>query len=391
MTADVVLRITAADPVNAIQALSGAGIELENVIFVDPLQFDVTVSKNNAPYVQALAEKRGYTCKVRNHRGIWWRIRGIFARPVLIGAMAFLVLLTAFLPTRVLFVRVEGNTHLPASEILEKAEQCGISFGARRSKVRSEKMKNALLSALPQLQWAGINTAGCVATISVTERQSTQQEQQSAFGHLVAARDGIILSATATDGTLLCKPGQAVRKGQMLISGYTDCGTHIRLTPPKGEVYAQTYRNLTVNAPDKRGEKGRICGQTKKYALIIGKKRINFYKDSGKIDTTCDKMYSYNYVELPGGFRLPVALLVIQETQYMLSDCQLTDGQLEQILQDFGREYLRSRMNSGLILQEQYDHQRQAGFGQMTAQYLCEEMIAQLRQEEIKTQYGEND
>ena len=88
-------------------------------------------------------------------------------RPVLLAGLGILFLLAMYLPSRVLFIRVEGNMQIPDRQILAAAEECGIRFGASRREVRSEKVKNALLSSVPQLQWAGVNTAGCVATISV--------------------------------------------------------------------------------------------------------------------------------------------------------------------------------------------------------------------------------
>lgn len=39
-------------------------------------------------------------------------------------------------------------------------------------------MKNALLSAIPELQWAGVNTYGCRAVISVRERTLPERKPE---------------------------------------------------------------------------------------------------------------------------------------------------------------------------------------------------------------------
>ena len=43
--------------------------------------------------------------------------------------------------------------------------------------IRSEKVKNSLLQRIPQLQWAGINTDGCVAVISVREKTAIKNSE----------------------------------------------------------------------------------------------------------------------------------------------------------------------------------------------------------------------
>ena len=74
-----------------------------------------------------------------------------------------------------------------------------------------------------------MNTRGCVAVISVRERpEEAQVDRPGTVSAVTAAQDGIIERVTVTNGTALCRPGQAVRAGETLISGYTDCGRTIR-------------------------------------------------------------------------------------------------------------------------------------------------------------------
>jgi hypothetical protein len=134
-------------------------------------------------------------------------------RPALAGGLLLLVLIL-WLPSRVLFICVAGNTLVPEKQILEAAEKCGVGFGASRKDVRSESVKNALLEALPQLQWVGVNTSGCHAVITVREKSLPEKEEESDFpASMVASRDGYILSCTAERGSLAVTPGQTVQQG----------------------------------------------------------------------------------------------------------------------------------------------------------------------------------
>ena len=71
-----------------------------------------------------------------------------------------------------------------ARKILERAEYCGVHFGAKAGSVRSEQVKNRLLFEIPELRWAGVNTTGCTAVITVAERQSGEVPAEDLPGDL---------------------------------------------------------------------------------------------------------------------------------------------------------------------------------------------------------------
>ena len=319
-----------------------------------------------------------------SHIGLFWRFRGLMKRPVLISGLALYVLLTIFLPTRIYFFRVEGNQNVPDNLILELASQCGLSFGTERRDVRSEKVKNALLGAVPQLEWVGINTAGCVATISVRERQTGEDLQQpQGVSSIIAIRDGVVQELTVTGGSAACKLGDTVQEGQVLISGYTDCGLSIRAERAKGEIYATTKHDLTFMMPENSHERGTTVAVKKNYSVIIGKNRINFFKDSGILDSSCVKMYEENYLTLPGGFILPIAIVTETCIYYEESVPTLTAEQSNNLLSELAQSYLRSQMVAGTILTKQEEFDQQNGTLCLVGTYECLEMIGRERNEEI--------
>ena len=201
-------ELTSAEPGAALEAANARGIPLYDVIQVGDLTARFRVRRRDYRALEALSEKRGETLRLRRRMGAYWTLKRLLARPMLMGALAVFLAAAIFLPTRIFFVRVEGNVTMPTRLILDAAGESGIRFGASRRAVRSEKMKNALLSALPQLQWAGVNTSGCVATVSVRERTEPEVTgQDSAVSSIVASRDGFIVSATVTRGNSLCRVG----------------------------------------------------------------------------------------------------------------------------------------------------------------------------------------
>lgn len=388
----VAVELVSADVPATLTAIHRAGIPIYNSITKDEFTLLFSIDRKNFKKLKHILKRRGEKFKVERKHGIYWRLKSLLRRPVLVFGMAVLLAFACFVPSRIFFIRVEGNSMLPTNLILEQAAKSGICFGSSRREVRSEKMKNKLLEALPQLQWAGINTNGCVATITVRERQESEKTQvKTGVSSIVAACDGVVISCTATKGNLLCKPGQAVKAGQTLISGYTDCGLSLRATQASGEIYARTQRELSVVCLSSCRKKEAQTKIVKKYSLIVGKKRINLSKDSGILDTSCDKMYVEDFITLPGGFQLPVSIVTETWIFYDCVDVVHEEEVLSQQLSAFAQSQLKQSMIAGEILSASEETQAVDDCYRLEGYYACREMIGRVQEEEIITPYGKHD
>ena len=392
LAGSVKVELTSADVGGSIRAIIEMGIPISEVQMTGDLSVCFLLPRRGLKRIIALAEKRGDTLQVLKHKGLFWDIMRFPRRPVLLLGITMMFVLTLVLPTRVLFVEVTGNTQLPDQLVLDAAKAAGIHFCASRREVRSEEVKNELIGRLPQLQWAGVNTYGCRAVISVRERiQNTDEMNRFAVSNIVASSDGVITSCTVTQGTRLCEAGQAVRKGQVLISGYTDCGLHIVTNRAAGEIFAQTRREFSTITPSQCLIRKEKTGDWTNYALRIGKKRINFYKGSGISDGTCVKMYLEYNLTLPGGFHLPVALIKEEITGFQTTQQQADVTDAEKLLSDFAEDYLRSHMVAGSIKDRQEQIYHGNGYFRMDGIYGCMESIGREQREQIGDFHGKTD
>ena len=383
------IQIISADLPAVLYDFEQQGIEMRHIQTTNEITLILQIPRRQEELAVEICHKRGVQLQTVGRKGIYWKIWQFRHRPILSIGLLLMIVFGMYVPSRIFFVQVQGNTSIPQRQILEAAAECGIRFGANRRAVRSEKMKNALLEALPQLQWAGVNTSGCVAVISVRERKDPQvSKQDQAVGSIIAARDGVITQITAARGNKVCKVGQAVKAGEVLISGYTDCGISIRADRAEGEIFAQTERTITAVYPNQRDVRGKIVDQQTKYSLIIGKNRINFYFGSGIYGNGCVRMYEEKYLTLPGGFQLPVILVKETILQYETKTDSLMPP--EGSTEDYARNYLMSQMVAGVILSETCELIQQQDAVILKGQYHCHEMIGQFRKEEIIMPNGAN-
>lgn len=362
------LRLTSADCPSRLRQMADR-VKLTDIVFPEPVTAEFSCLRTDVPKLRI---RDGERLETVGEGGFPKYLKGLWAWRRLAAFALLLGLLTVLLPTRVFFFRVEGNGELPERYILEQAAKCGVSFGAARRDLRSEQVKNQLLKAIPELRWAGVNTQGCTAVITVALRDQGENREEDLPGDIVAVADGLVTACYPAAGTGMVAPGQAVREGQVLISGVTDLGRCTRLDRAAGEVYGLTRRSVEAVLPGKTILK-LSTGQTiRKFSLLIGKKYVNFSNDSGIFMGSCVRMRTVNYLTLPGGFSLPVALVT---DTYCL--CETTEAPREswEPLQDAARRIVRERMTAGEILSED---KNQEG-NRLTAVYDCRELLGVFR------------
>ena len=99
-------------------------------------------------------------------------------------------------------------------------------------------------------------------------------------------------------------------------------------------------------------------------------------------------MYELRHLTLPGGFQLPIGILVQTEIPY---SCNTQNLESLPWLETRCQDYLLTQMNAGRI---------QGGYILPTVlddlisaacNYTCQEMIGQVRYEETVTNYGKSD
>ncbi len=392
LSGSVRIELTGADIANSLCAINAQKIAIANMQMIGDLTVRFTVMRRQIKRLNTIAQIKGDRLDIISYEGVFWKLRDIKQRPVFLSGIALLLCLAIFLPSWVLFIEVEGNDKIPANLILEAARYAGIGFGNSRRDVRSEKVKNRLLGALPELQWAGVNTYGCTAVISVKERDTEKKSNQSyTVSHMVAASDGVITSCVVTSGSGLCSEGQAVQKGQVLISGYTDCGGVITAGRGQGEIFAQTRHRFLAVSPAEVYIRETILEKQIRYSLQFGKKRINFYKGSGIYDGSCVKMITQYHLTLPGDYALPVTLVKEERISYRSNNKQLDESTAVADLSRFSESYIRQNGVALTVVEKQETVEKNNGLFILDGVYGCTEMIGREQGVQIGEFHGKTD
>ena len=382
----VEVSIACADPGLMLNRISKANIQIVDCKQEDVLSVRFKTYQTNTQALERIVAKSGGELTVIRRIGAYWSLFAFIKRPVLVATILFFVFLTCFLPTKVLFIEVVGNTSVSKEIIQSAAERNGLCFGADRRSLRSEELKNNILQDIEWLQWVGINTYGCTAVITVKEKEVTEQEEEPVgVRSIVAAQNGIIRQMTVLKGNPLCRVGEAVEEGQVLVSGYTDCVLYAKAEAADAEIYGDTIRYLKAVSPLNTEVRREIKGKATSFGLLFGKKLINLWKDSRISDPSCVKMYQEYPLTLPGGFQLPVSLVVCTGTIYDFSEKEKSTEELMDHMALRAATYLEGQMLAGSIQDSKTQIRYQDGLLYFSGEYACMEIIGKIRYEEILT------
>lgn len=379
-------ELVSAEPGQALTDYTMHGIHLRNPTLAAPLTLHFTVTKSDWKKLQTLSEQRGETCTMVNEWGLAVSAQRWKSRIPFWAALILISMFTLYLPKRVLFLRVEGNQRVSSREVLEAANSCGLHFWTKSEEIRSEELKNDLLTLIPALQWAGVNFSGSVATISVTERLDAEPiKDRQQLTNVVSARDGIVVEMSILGGQAQCRLGQAVRRGELLVSGCVDHEHTVQYTQAEAEIYALTQHEIETVIPEKTVKKHYTGKTEKSYSILLGRKRINLSRNSGISTYTCDKMIERIALPLPGDYTLPCNLLIETKIYYTLEPVPAPESQ--ETLEDAALRIVKQGMLAGEILDRSTKFFQANGAYTLKMTSSCREMIA--RQQPVKLFEGD--
>lgn len=216
----------------------------------------VTVRPSSAKKIASALDKSGIIVYINSVCGI----RSILARGkrrpgLLIGAVVFFMMLmisTAF----VFKVEIKGSELISKDEIRGELAELGVRAGARISDIDRGRVTAEFLTAHPEFAWAALNVKGTTVSLELKEKSASSPMAPEKYGMLVAETDAVIKYLTVISGKPLVASGTAVKKGDLLISGfvsgsglqYTDAPL-LRYDGAAGEVYGEIRSEISVYVP----------------------------------------------------------------------------------------------------------------------------------------------
>lgn len=195
-------------------------------------------------HIKPIAKNSGVKIEVQKKYGLPFFMLNYQKRfGIVFGVIIFISIIYS-LSFYVWEVNVEGNTTVSAEEIKDVMEELGVSPGSLKGHIDVPIVQQSAMLKLPGISWLSLNIEGSNAVVSVKERVVPPDLVPKGNPcNIKASIDGQIDRFETYKGTVAINEGDAVVKGQLLISGVVEDSSGNNLfVHADGKVYAKTKR-----------------------------------------------------------------------------------------------------------------------------------------------------
>ncbi len=369
-------EVTGVEPEKLLCALAEKGIAFWDAAPPEDYSLTVRIPERAVRLVPQMARAMGCEAVIRDRHGIPALWRRICHRYVLLACAALVLALLYVGSAFIWEIDIVGNETIPDGPIRQALSECGVDIGAYWPGLSQDQVRNSVILRVPGIRWMTVTIRGSHAKVVVREiREHPAVVRDLEYGNIVAAKAALVEQVEPKRGTALTDRGKAVLPGEVLIGGYAT--GRFQVTGPVravGNVTARTWYEITAKSPLEADVKASAGKKTVRWALILGKTRINFYKGSSICPVGCDKIIESRTVGRAGLFALPITLEKTTYTAYETT--REKDAKRQEAMEQLLTEELSSRMEEGgQVLASQFSHSVADGVMYVTLRAECREQI----------------
>lgn len=153
--------------------------------------------------------------------------------------------------------RRDGKREPDKEEIISQLRLCGVSVGTYGPNIPIREVENQMMLAMDQLTFFSLNLHGTRAEVIVREKDPAPElREETVPTDVISSAAGVITHIEPWVGDAMFQEGEAVLKGDVLISGHVQLdivGNEWEETDPsgemlvhaEGEVWAETWHTMT--------------------------------------------------------------------------------------------------------------------------------------------------
>ena len=381
----VLFTVTGAFPERFLNLCAQAGVGFWDLEWLDPHTLRLRVSRRDARRVGPLAEKVLCEARARRHLGFPYFLAGFRKRYALLLGLALSLAAVCLLSRFVLTIEVSGNETVSTAAILTELSRQGVRVGAYGPGLDVRRISQESLLRLDGLAWMSINLHGTRAEVLVREKlPEPEVRDESTPANVVAQADGVILDLEVLDGQAAFQEGEAVLRGEVVISGtmdlrepeYSAVDAGQRLVHARGNVWARTYRTLTAQIPLEAQVKRYTGEEETQWSLLVLGRTVNFFGRGGVFSEGYDKIVETHPLTLPGGRVMPLALRRTEYRAYVTEPAALNAGAARSMLEERLLERLDALIGEdGEVLDTVFTVREEDGMLAVTLRAECREQI----------------
>ncbi len=307
-------------------------------------------------------------------RGLPFGFRPLAKRGGIVIGAACAMVLYMVLGSRIWIVDVQVDDPVLAARIEARLAQHGVTLGARMSEVDVPSIRMQAIAEIEEINQLSLYFDGSIARVGVQLQKESASPPDKTPADIIAAQDGLIVSMQTTIGHAAVKTGEAVVKGDLLVSGtvVTEKGTLLRHAD--AIVLAQTTHvfEQRVSLHELTEQQGRVIEQP---SLRLLSYRLPLYSQAA-FDDTWTVSTAKHFITVCGT-TLPIGVESVVYTEQIHTPVTHTKPQAEQLARERLQTRAAKRLADAEIRDVTMDGVWEGEVYHLRATYECVENIAQ--------------
>ena len=351
-------------------------ILLWNLKREDSIRLHTSIEARNFKELKEICKKTKCKVKIENKKGFPFVIKKYKKRKVFLILLLIIILSIIALSNFIWNIEVEGNVNISKDEILQLAEEQGLSIGKPKSKVDTKDIINKIRLERDDIAWVGIEIEGTNATIEIVEADEKPEIiDEDEYCNIVADKNAMITKVSAKNGTPLVKEGDIVKKGDVIIAGWLEGKyTGKQYVHSQGEIQAKVWYTTTEKINLKETKKIETGNVENKYSVKINNFQINLHKSIPKFQKY-DTIEENKKLKLFSNFYLPLELVKYTYKEYEEVTVVHSIEEAKQMGIDKAAETLKEEIENKKILDKQVQVKSEAEYIEVQVTYEVEENI----------------
>lgn len=199
-----------------------------------------------------IARRLGLKMRIEKKHGIYFTLKRHRDKIGFAAGAIFAAAVVLFLNLFVWEINISGNKAVSSEEIMATLANSGLKTGTLRTSHDARKIEWNIMNDNKEIAWATVNIQGCCVNVVVSEtrREAEMKYDDDKPVNIIAAKYGVIRRMDVFDGQGVVKVGDAVMKGDLLVSAtFEDRHGKLTLKHSRARVMAETDYEITVEFP----------------------------------------------------------------------------------------------------------------------------------------------
>lgn len=268
-------------------------------------------------------------------------------------------------------IRIEGNYSLTEDVLMDYLESQGVHTAMKKKDLQIEELEMQLREEYDMITWASLKVDGTTLIIQIRENEMPEYDHSEKEGEnaalpgngmeagkdIVAAKDGVIVYMITRKGVPQAAVGDAVEKGQILVSGavpvYNDDKTVRCYQYYEADADIMISYEKSISVERKIAYQEKIYSGREKKILLFGFQDKEWNLSAGKIEyDTYDVSGEKKQVQLLDHLFLPVFYGIKQAKEYGFVQKTHTEEEMQQIMEEEWHKILQTLEEKGVQITE---------------------------------------